>query len=303
MGLSARMHKTVFPASFDNWLQENKKMKCKGYLILLIILIPLLSFASGGVEKKMEQQLGDHDKYKDFFFKLKAAVLEHQKEKVADLIGFPVTVSDGERKFVINNKKEFLFYYDLIFDKALLKTIEQQRFDELFVNWRGVMIGSGEIWYAGICEDANCKKVVVKINSFHNPSFFSSKIALKAAEELFKKEKMKLHASLQTYDEPILQWQTEKYLIRVDRIGEYNYRYAAWYVDSDQRKKPNIILNNGEIIFDGSGGNHYYEFTNGAYKYRCYVTVLGTEESPPGYIEVFKNEKRILHQEVIKVLK
>jgi len=52
-------------------------------------------------------------------------VLEHQKEKVADLIGFPVTVSDGERKFVINNKKEFLFYYDLIFDKALLKTIPE----------------------------------------------------------------------------------------------------------------------------------------------------------------------------------
>ena len=55
-------------------------------------------------------------------------------------------------------------------------------------------------------------------------------------------------------------------------------------------------------MFDGSGGNHYYDFNNGVYKYRCYVIVLGKKDSPPGQLEVYKNEVLLLEAPVVKTL-
>jgi hypothetical protein len=280
------------------------KMRNRVYLILIIILLPFYSFASESTEDKMDQAFGDHTKYKEFFFELKDAVLNNKKEKVAELVYFPVNISGYEdSKFLIKNKKEFLLYYDSIFEKGMLATIEKQSFDKLFVNWRGVMIGSGEILYEGICEDKNCKNYTVKILNFFNPDFFNSELVRNTIEELLKAERSKLHESLQTFVEPIFQWKTEKFIIRVDSTKENGYRYAAWSSESNQKNKPDIILYKGEIVFDGSGGNHYYEFKNGAYTYRCSVIELGEDNSPPGSIEVFKKDKSILYQPVIEVLK
>jgi hypothetical protein len=62
-------------------------------------------------------------------------------------------------------------------------------------------------------------------------------------------------------------------------------------------------LNNGEVVFEGTGGNHYYDFKKGVYLYRCDVTVLGADDSPPGDLIVYKNDKEILSQSVIEVIK
>ena len=41
--------------------------------------------------------------------------------------------------------------YDAIFTMAVRKAIGTQQFEELFVNQSGVMIGMGEVWFAGGC--------------------------------------------------------------------------------------------------------------------------------------------------------
>lgn len=252
----------------------------------------------------MDRAFGDHIKYKEFFFELKDAVLNNNKENVADLVYYPVNIlGDEESKFVIKNKKEFLLYYDSLFEQGMIDTIEKQSFDDLFVNWRGVRFDSGKILYSGICEDKSCKNYTVKIFNFINPVFFNSELVRNAIEKLLKAERSKLHESLQAFVEPIFQWKTEKFIIRVDSTEENGYRYAAWSSESNQKNKPDIILYKGEIVFEGSGGNHYYEFKNGAYTYRCFVIELGEDNSPPGSIEVFKKGKSILYQPVIEVLK
>lgn len=116
-------------------------------------------------------------------------------------------------------------------------------------------------------------------------------------------EKSKLNQSLLTLNEPVLLWHTKSYIIRVDYISENNYKYTAWNISSNQSKKPNLILKKGQRFRDGSGGNHYYEFKNGAYTYVCRVNIIGSEDTPPGTIEVFKKGKSILYQPVVKVLK
>ena len=61
-------------------------------------------------------------------------------------------------------------------------------------------------------------------------------------------------------------------------------------------EKPDLIVNNGRWEPDGSGGNHRYVFVNGRYKYECWINVLGTNETPPADLKVYKNNKEIVAQ-------
>ena len=99
---------------------------------------------------------------------------------------------------------------------------------------------------------------------------------------------------------PELTWETAKFTIRVDNMGNSQYRYAAWAKGKSLSEKPDLVLNKGKLVFDGSGGNHSFQFRSGPYQYHCYVTVLGTSDSPPGELVVFKNDQEILKQAVIK---
>ena len=48
----------------------------------------------------------------------------------------------------------------------------------------------------------------------------------------------------------------------------------------------------------GSGGNHRHEFRQGEYLYQLLVFVIGGKNAPSGQLEVFKNEDRILLEDV-----
>lgn len=253
-------------------------------------------------EDKMDSLFGEHQIYKDFFFQLKDAVLNNKRKQVSKYIEYPFTIYGEEYKYVIKNKTELLNLYDAIFSKNILTVFKQQQFKDLFSKWSGVMIGQGEIWFHGTCTDNTCKKVTVRVNAMHNPDFFKSAQGKKAFNDFLNKEKSKVHQSLTTFKEPVLLWHTKNHIIRIDRINGQRYRYAAWNITSDQSKKPNLIIQNGQRVFEGSGGNHHYEFKNGTYTYVCRVNLLGTSDTPPGSIEVFEKNEKILYQPVVKVL-
>ncbi|OMQ20645.1 hypothetical protein BMI79_18025 [Serratia oryzae] len=62
-----------------------------------------------------------------------------------------------------------------------------------------------------------------------------------------------------------------------------------------------MVLKNGEVKFNGSGGNHTFQFQSGPYLYECQVTVLGIRDSPPGVLLVYKSGTLIVQQPVLKV--
>jgi hypothetical protein len=97
---------------------------------------------------------------------------------------------------------------------------------------------------------------------------------------LIVKDKASLHESLKDFDEPTAIMETEKFSVRIDEVAE-KYRYASWEIDQKQSEKPDLIVNDGEVTMDGSGGNHYYLFKNGDYTYQCDVIVIGESSSPP----------------------
>ncbi|MFB2701342.1 hypothetical protein [Aeromonas veronii] len=190
----------------------------------------------------------------------------------------------------IKTPAEMLTRFDEVFDDAILKSISTSRVgqDWQAMGWRGIMLGSGEVWM-----DFDGK--VIGINH-------QTAQAAKLKAELIARQKSDLHPSVREYKSPELMWQTEKFTIRIDELDDGHYRYASWAKGKTLADKPDLVLNNGTVRVEGTGGNHTYLFTSGPYRYECVVTVLGERGVPPGELVVYKNDVEIVHQPVIKVL-
>ncbi|WP_423841866.1 hypothetical protein [Aeromonas veronii] len=190
----------------------------------------------------------------------------------------------------IKTPAEMMTRFGEVFDDAILTNIAISRVgqDWQTMGWRGIMLGSSEVWM-----DFDGK--VIGINH-------QTAQAAKLKAELIARQKSGLHPSVREYKSPELMWQTEKFTIRIDELDDGHYRYASWTKGKTLADKPDLVLKNGTVRVEGSGGNHTYLFTSGPYRYECVVTVLGERGVPPGELVVYKNDAEIVHQPVIKVL-
>ena len=96
---------------------------------------------------------------KIFIKKLKLWSEQGNKDSVAANIDFPLVNDES-----ISSSKIFLQQYDKIFNNKVKQALQQQKLNELFKNFQGVMIGSGEMWIANVFKT---KKEVYKIRSIN----------------------------------------------------------------------------------------------------------------------------------------
>jgi hypothetical protein len=187
----------------------------------------------------------------------------------------------------IENEQMFIEKFEQIFDKQFVEEIANSniRHDWEMMGWRGIMFDSGKLW---LDFDGSIWAVP-----------YESEAEKARREALIDEQKQALHKSLREFTKPILTWQTKKHLIRIDELADHQYRYAAWNRDQSMQDEPSLVITGGTLSFDGSGGNHFYTFTNNGYRYVCHVTALGTEHSPSGLLEVFKNNVQILSEPVL----
>ncbi|MGI2151858.1 hypothetical protein ACROAK_03050 [Shewanella oncorhynchi] len=207
-------------------------------------------------------------------------------EVIAKRVAYPL-----KREYpipAIQNTQEMIARFDQVFDPKLLEQIAHSKIeaDWQTMGWRGIMLGSGVVWL-----DFDGK--IIAIN-------YQTPVEAKLKAELIAKQQTELHPSVSEFVSPALSWETAKFTIRVDDMGNSQYRYAAWAKGKALSEKPDLVLNKGKLVFDGSGGNHSYQFRSGPYQYYCYVTVLGGSDSSLGELVVFKNDQEILTQAVIK---
>jgi hypothetical protein len=234
--------------------------------------------------------------YKDNVQRFIDLIKNNSRIKLSKLVYFPL-----HRHYPLPSIKtadEFLKRFDEVFDKKLIGIIcsSDTNKDWEGMGWRGVMLNSGILWleYNGKLRSVN----------------YESEIEKRKRLELIEADRKTLHSSLKVFIEPVLEWKTKKYQIRIDRLSEYKmgehrniygdkYRYAAWSVNKLPGDEPDLIIYDGECIPDGNGGNHHYDFKKDVYLYRCYVGVLRSLHDPPGWLEVYKTEKCILKEPVI----
>lgn len=107
--------------------------------------------------------LGDSTQYREAITAFQKAVKAHDAAGVAALVSYPIKVRIGGSKRTIKTPQKFIAKYDSIVTPAIATAVEDQPWDDLFVNYQGVMLGRGEVWFNGKCRDKDCKVAPVRM--------------------------------------------------------------------------------------------------------------------------------------------
>ncbi len=105
----------------------------------------------------------------DLLRRLQHAVAAHDARAVAALTEFPLTVN-GRRgpEDSAGLVREFTSIYNDKVSQAVLR----QSVDKLFANWKGLMIGQGEVWIRATCEEGSppggCRDRRVRVFAINN---------------------------------------------------------------------------------------------------------------------------------------
>lgn len=208
-----------------------------------------------------------------------------KQQKIADIatiISYPLKRENPIP--AIKNENEFKQRFPEVFDQWLIDLIAQSKIEQWTeVGWRGIMLSNGTIW---IGSDEG------KITAVNYQSAFEKKLK----QTLIQQQKEYIHSSLKQFKSPVYTIKTEKYLIRIDELANEKYRYASWKIGGKENLRPDIVLNNGKLDFEGSGGNHVITFTNGIYTYKIYRNIIAEKNTPDIILIVQKNNQKILIQ-------
>ncbi len=141
-------------------------------LIAATLLPPALQAAQTNtptaLDKSIDLSVGDHVKVHNILTQLQQAVAKHDAASVAGLVHYPIKVNPGKHPFTVKNERAFIKDYDDILTHDIQDAILKQKYENLFVNSEGAMIGDGEVWITGFCRDKGCKQSDIKIGTIQD---------------------------------------------------------------------------------------------------------------------------------------
>jgi hypothetical protein len=120
------------------------------------------------LDKSIDLSVGNHVKVQQLLTTLQQAVAKHDAATVASLVHYPIKVNPGKKPFTVKNEKAFIKDYDDIITHDIQDAIFKQKYENLFVNSQGAMIGDGEVWITGFCRDKSCKQSDIKIGTIQD---------------------------------------------------------------------------------------------------------------------------------------
>ena len=81
-----------------------------------------------------------------FLSDLQHSVAVDDRAHIVEMVQFPISIMVEGKPMALRNKNQLLKYYEIAFDAKVKGFIAKQRVSDLFCNWKGIMIGRGEIW-------------------------------------------------------------------------------------------------------------------------------------------------------------
>ena len=247
-------------------------MKSTFILIAVIIATATTTFGQNSELKKEQIQS---------IQKLINSFKTYNKAKIADLIYYPLRREYPLKD--VKDKNDFIQRFDDIFDKEFIDHVAKSKMNDWSeVGWRGIMLDNGTLW---IDDDGKIMTV-----NYQSPK--EKQLLVNAIQA----DKNQLPKSLQDFEKPAYLIFTKNYKIRIDEKAEGIYRYAAWKIKTT-KSEPNLIIENGVLEFQGSGGNHTITFKNDVYTYIVSIIELGTADDPDATLEVLKQDKTILTED------
>jgi len=142
-------------------------------IITLLISALSISTAMSATVEDMDHRLdslfGAHQPYHAFFDRLQTSVAHKDKDRLALMVSYPITVSVKGKKTRIRTASDFKKHYDVIFTPVYSRAITRQKYEDLFARDLGVMVGDGgQLWFSGVCPDSACKTTRVLITGINN---------------------------------------------------------------------------------------------------------------------------------------
>jgi len=241
-------------------------------ILILLLLIFNLSFAQNDLDKTEIENIQ----------KLINLFKTKNVDGISKIITYPLN-----REYPIpsvKNEADLKKRFNQIFDKKIIDIISNSKIDQWSeVGWRGIMLDRGDVW---IESDGKIKALN-----------YQSDMEIAQKNRLINHDKKKLHSSLKKFKSPTYKIQTKSYLIRIDELANGKYRYASWKIGKSEASKPDLTLSNGELKFEGSGGNHTITFTKGEYNYKVYRGIIGERDTAEISLTVEQKGKTILQQD------
>ncbi|UHO39603.1 hypothetical protein H5J24_05825 [Chryseobacterium capnotolerans] len=92
---------------------------------------------------------------------------------------------------------------------------------------------------------------------------------------------------------------TKKFKIRIDKQPNGKYLYQSWNANSKITAKPSMIISDGELIPDGSGGNYYFNFNNQGHSYQVWRNYLtnSAKKAPYTLVVYDTNDTEVVRQD------
>ena len=108
--------------------------------------------------------ISDPAEFEQTFTIVQELVSRDDKEKVAEYVLYPLNVNHNSVTRVIHTKQEFIKEYDTIMTNEVKQALLHQNVKDTFVNYKGVMVGNGEIWF-GVSLASDNKYGIIAINN------------------------------------------------------------------------------------------------------------------------------------------
>ena len=105
------------------------------------------------------------EEVRGFLSSLQAGIAQHDSKSICAMAidPLPTRVPGRVRAVDICRRN-----YAQIFNVRVVNAVRNQKFERLFANDKGVMLGNGEVWIAGVCRDAGCAKYDLRIITVNN---------------------------------------------------------------------------------------------------------------------------------------
>ncbi len=120
--------------------------------LALVLVVPCLQGQADDVDARIQEVAGvDPKEARAFFLGIKTEAGTLDRSALVKRVAYPITVDlKARRKVKLRNPAQLLEHFDEVFTPKVLGAIHGQAYEDLFVNYQGMMIGSGEVWFTGL---------------------------------------------------------------------------------------------------------------------------------------------------------
>jgi hypothetical protein len=89
----------------------------------------------------------DPEKFNEIFSNVQDLAAKDDKQGLAEYVLYPMLLNKDGKNEKIADQKAFIANYDRIFTMHVKAVLQHQKTEKLFVNYKGVMVGEGEVWF------------------------------------------------------------------------------------------------------------------------------------------------------------